>query len=116
VVAKINGGGVYHIRIKRNRVPWRANCKQRSAETPAVRAPGEKLVECSNGLHALEHPESRHSMGATQPPAFYFVHLFAHAGKRVTFPHPPKYKNALLQNMVRGTFAASTSTKKREEP
>ena len=53
-------------------------------------------------IHALEHPETRHGIGVAQPPAFYFVRLFAHAGKRVTFPGRLKYKNAFLPSILSG--------------
>jgi hypothetical protein len=67
-------------------------------------------------IHPLEYPEARHCIGIAQPPAFYFVRLFAHAGKRVTFPDHPKHKKPPLHNMLDGSIAPSTSTKKREEP
>jgi hypothetical protein len=67
-------------------------------------------------IHPLEHPETRYCIGVAQPPAFYFVPLFAHARKRVTFPGRPKRKKSLLHNMLRRGLAASASTFFRDEP
>jgi hypothetical protein len=67
-------------------------------------------------IHALEYPETRHCIGVAQPPAFYFIRLFAHAPKRVTFSNSQKYKKSFLHNMLDSRRALSTSTFFREEP
>jgi hypothetical protein len=67
-------------------------------------------------IHALEHPETRHRIGVAQPPAFYFVRLFAHARNRGTFSGGTKHKKPFLHNMLDGRRAPSTSTFFRDEP
>jgi hypothetical protein len=67
-------------------------------------------------IHALEHTEARRRVSVAQPPVFYFVRLFVHAGKRVTFPGRLKYKKTILHNMLRNSSLAYTSTFFRDEP